>query len=86
MTDQERIAQLEAENVAKDRLIAHLREQVAALEAQVQHLPLRLAKDSHNIGKPPSSDGLSRRPRSQATRPTETKPSEKPAGCLPVSS
>ncbi len=40
MTDQERIAQLEAENVAKDRQIAHVREQVAALEAQVQHLLL----------------------------------------------
>jgi transposase len=65
MTDQERITQLEAENAAKDRQIAQLREQVASLEAQVQHLLGRLAKDSHNSSKPPSSDGLSRRPRSQ---------------------
>ena len=65
MTDQERIAQLEAENAAQDASIAHLREQVAALEAHVQHLLGRLAKDSHNSSKPPSSDGLARRPRSQ---------------------
>ena len=65
MTDQERIAQLEAENAAQARCIAELREQVATLEAQVQHLRARLAKDSHNRSKPPSSDGLSRRPRSQ---------------------
>jgi len=65
MTDQERIAQLEAENAAQQRQIAHLQEQVATLEAQVQHLLSRLAKDSHNSSKPPSSDGLSRRPRSQ---------------------
>jgi transposase len=68
MTDQERIAQLEAENVAKERCIAHLREQVAALEAQVQHLLRRVAKDSHNSSKPPSSDGLSRRPHRQRVR------------------
>jgi transposase len=65
MTDQERIAQLEAENAAKDCRIAQLQEQVAALEAQVQHLLGRLAKDSHNSSKPPSSDGLTRPPHSQ---------------------
>jgi uncharacterized coiled-coil protein SlyX len=37
MTEQERIAQLEAENEAQERCIAHLQERVAALEAQVQH-------------------------------------------------
>jgi len=65
MTDQERIAQLEAENAAQAHQIASLQEQVAALEARVQHLLSQLAKDSHNSSKPPSSDGLSRRPRSQ---------------------
>ncbi len=58
MTDQERIAQLEAENVAQRHHIAHLQERIAALEAQLQHLLGRLAKDSHNSSKPPSSDGL----------------------------
>lgn len=77
MTDQERIAQLEAENADKDCQIAHLQEQVATLEAQVRHLLSRLAKDSHNSSKPPSSDGLSRRPRSQRAR-SERKPGGQP--------
>ena len=68
MTDQERIAQLEAENAAKDRQIAQLQEQVASLEAQVRHLLGRLAKESHTSSKPPSSDGVSRRPRSQRVK------------------
>ena len=48
MTDSERITQLEAEHAAKDRQIAELQERIVALEAQVQHLLLRLAKDSQN--------------------------------------
>src|SRR5579859_3661793 len=51
-----RFAQLEAENAA-------LRAQVAALLAEVQALKGRLAKDSHNSGKPPASDGLARQKR-----------------------
>lgn len=77
MIDQERIAQLEAENAAQARQIVCLQEQVAALEAQVQQLLLRLAKDSHNSSKPPSSDGLSRRPRSQRG-PSQRKPGGQP--------
>jgi len=73
MVDSERITQLEAEIVAKDRQIAALQGRIVALEAQVQHLLLRLAKDSQNSSKPPSSDGLSRRPRSQRER-SERKP------------
>ncbi len=53
MTSDEEIAALKAENAA-------LREQVQALLARVQELQGRLAKDSHNSGKPPSSDGLAR--------------------------
>jgi transposase len=68
MTDQERIAQLEAENAAQARHIASLQEYVAALEARVQQLLSQLAKDSHNSSKPPSSDGLNRRPRSQRVK------------------
>jgi transposase len=46
---------------------AALREQVAALVAEVQALKERLASaltDSHNSSKPPSSDGLRRKPKS----------------------
>lgn len=70
MTPAARIAELEAENAA-------LREQVQVLATQVQELRARLAKDSHNSGKPPSSDGLARQPR--RTKSLRT-PSGKKAG------
>ncbi len=57
MPDEE-IAALRAENAA-------LREQVQVLLARVQELEGRLAKDSHNSGKPPSSDGLGRKTKSR---------------------
>ncbi len=60
MTPEEEIA-LRAENAA-------LREQVQALLARVQELEGRLAKDSHNSSKPPSSDGLRRKPKSLRER------------------
>jgi transposase len=66
-----RIAELEAENAAlreQVRELPVLREQLAALVAQVQELRARLAKDSHNSGKPPSSDGLQRKPKSLRQR------------------
>jgi transposase len=61
MTPEDEIAALKAEN-------ARLREQVETLGELVQELQARLAKDSHNSGKPPNSDGLGRRTRSLRKR------------------
>src|SRR5215472_16814306 len=57
MTPDERIAELEAENAA-------LREQVTVLAERLHELEARVAKDSHNSSKPPSSDGLARKTKS----------------------
>lgn len=43
-------------------LVSTLQEQITLLSAQVQALTDRLDKDSHNSHKPPSSDGLSKKP------------------------
>jgi len=70
MTPDDRMAQLEAEN-------QRLREQNLALLARVQDLEARLAKDSHNSGKPPGSDGLKRK-----TKSLRQKSGKKPGGQL----
>jgi transposase len=57
MTPEEERA-LRAENAA-------LRGQVQTLLARVQDLEGRLARDSHSSSRPPSSDGLRRKPKSQ---------------------
>src|ERR1700690_4296334 len=57
MTPEEDNVALRAENAA-------LREQVKVLLVRVQELEARAAKDSHNSGKPPSTDGLKRRTKS----------------------
>src|SRR5215831_14555373 len=61
MTLEERVAELETENAA-------LREQVMVLAERVYELEARLAKDSHNSSKPPSSDGLARKTKSLRRR------------------
>jgi transposase len=68
MTAEERIAQLESENAALRGENAALREERAILVQQLEHLLARLeevegrlAKDSHNSSKPPSSDGPARK-------------------------
>ena len=61
MTAEERIQQLETEN-------AQLREQVMGLLQRIQQLEQRLASDSHNSSKPPSSDGLTRSPKRRSLR------------------
>jgi transposase len=57
MTAEERIAELEA-------LVAQQREQIEQLGVYIRELEARLAKDSHNSSKPPSSDGLKRKTKS----------------------
>jgi hypothetical protein len=66
MTATERIAELEA-------LVAQQGEQIAQLRAYIGELEGRLAKDSHNRSKPPTSDGLRRKTRS-LRRPSGKKP------------
>jgi transposase len=66
MTPEERIAELEA-------LVAQQSAQIAQLSAYVRELEGRLAKDSHNSSKPPSSDGLRRKTKS-LRQPSGKKP------------
>ena len=68
MSSEERIAELEA-------LVAQQAEQIAVLLARVHELEARLAKDSHNSSKPPSSDGLKRK-----TKSLRAKSGKKPGG------
>src|SRR5690242_865480 len=68
-TADDHIAELEAQVAALRVDNDALRAQVQELLAQNQELQARLAKDSHNSSKPPSSDPLARkRPRSQRRR------------------
>lgn len=56
-------------------LFTAMQEQIASLTARVKELENRLDKDSHNSSKPPSSDGLAKKPVS--LRPKSTR---KPGG------
>ena len=71
MTPEEEMVRLKAENAAlreRVRELLVLRDQVARLAQRVQELEARLAKDSHNSSKPPSSDGLARKTKSLRRR------------------
>jgi transposase len=68
MTSPDRLAELEALTLAQEQQIATLQQLVSQLQVRVQELEARLAKDSHNSSKPPSSDGLKRKTKSLRTR------------------
>ncbi len=58
-------ARVEAELAAERAENASLRRQMEHVLARLREVEGQLAKDSHNSSKPPSSDGLGRKPRSQ---------------------
>jgi transposase len=65
----ERIAALEAELLQLRKEVARLEEEKARLETENAELRRRLAKDSHNSHKPPSSDGYRKKPRRTSAMP-----------------
>jgi|SRR6266436_3340309 uncharacterized coiled-coil protein SlyX len=77
MTPADEIAALKAENARVQALYEQAQEQVTLLLGRVRDLEARLAKDSHNSSKPPSSDGLRRKPKS-----LRTSSGKKPGGQL----
>ena len=61
-----------------DQLLAEnslLRSQIDALTTRVRELESRPNKDSHNSSKPPSSDGLAKKPCPKSLRPKGNRPS-----------
>ena len=68
MTAEERIEQLEAENVALREQLAEALEKLVQALGRIHELEGQLAKDSHNSSKPPSSGGPGRKPRSHRQR------------------
>jgi transposase len=65
-----------AEHDPRDQLIAELMAKVEALTARVAELEARLAQNSHNSSRPPSSDGPGAAPRTQ--KATGRKPGGQP--------
>src|SRR5260370_11029547 len=68
MTPDDRIAELAGLVRQQRQQLEVVLAQNAVLQARVQELEGRLAKDSHNSGKPPSSDGLARKTKSLRRR------------------
>jgi transposase len=80
MNQDERIAAIEAENCQLRQALDVALAQNALLLERVQGLEARLAKDSHNSGKPPSSDGPWREARK--TKSLRRRSGKKPGGQL----
>ena len=59
----------------KDKIITELREYIAKLEELVAKLQRQLGLDSTNSSKPPSSDGLRKKPAPQSLREKGKRPS-----------
>jgi transposase len=77
MTPEARIAELEALVEQQRKDMERLLNANTELLMRIQELEARLAKDSHNSSKPPSSDGLGRK-----TRSLRKKSGRKPGGQL----
>ena len=64
--DREQLKRLDQESLIK--LILVMQQQMATPLALIQQTQDQLAKDSHNSGKPPSSDGLKKGKRKSLLR------------------
>lgn len=62
----EQLRQLDKENLID--IIVESREQMAQMAVRIQTLEDQLAKNSHNSSKPPSSDGLKKKPAPKSLR------------------
>jgi transposase len=72
MPQEQRIAQLEQENLELRARLAKAYQQITQLAERLQRVEGQVAKDSHNSSKPPSSDGESAKGPEPASAERET--------------